>query len=81
MSISLEELLLKISNSQEFITNENYDDTVLPIIDAPVKIPVLGKIAAGLPILAVENIDGYEFAPSSFIKDGYDYFYLKVQRR
>lgn len=52
---------------------------VFPTTDTPIKIPVVGKIAAGLPILAVENIEGYEFAPSSYIKDGYDYFYLRVQ--
>lgn len=42
------------------------------------KIPVVGKISAGLPILATENIEGYEYAPSMYIKDGYEYFYLKV---
>ena len=49
-----------------------------PITDTPVRIPVIGKISAGLPILATENIEGYEFAPSSYIKNGFDYFYLKV---
>lgn len=48
-------------------------------IDMAVKIPVIGRISAGLPILAVENIEGYEFAPASKIKKGFDYFYLKVQ--
>jgi repressor LexA len=51
---------------------------VYPTTDIPLKLPVLGKISAGLPILAQENIEGYEFAPSSFIKEGFDYFYLKV---
>ena len=48
-------------------------------IDMAVKIPVVGRISAGLPILAVENIEGYEFAPASKIKKGFDYFYLRVQ--
>lgn len=47
--------------------------------DKPIKIPVLGKISAGMPILATENIEGYEFAPSSFLKEDYQYFYLRVQ--
>lgn len=55
------------------------DSNVFPISDVPKKIPVLGRISAGLPILATENIEGYEFAPSSLIKEGYEYFYLKVQ--
>ena len=52
---------------------------VIPISDVPKKVPVVGKISAGLPILAIENIEGYEFAPSSQIKEGYEYFYLRVQ--
>ena len=55
------------------------DSNIFPISDVPKKIPVLGRISAGLPILATENIEGYEFAPSSLIKEGYEYFYLKVQ--
>lgn len=55
------------------------ESNVFPIADVPKKVPVVGKISAGLPILAVENIEGYEFAPSSYIKEGYDYFYLRVQ--
>ena len=55
------------------------NSNAFPIPDTPIKIPVVGKISAGLPILATENIEGYEFAPSSKIKKGYTYFYLKVQ--
>ena len=55
------------------------ESNIFPIADTPKRIPVVGKISAGLPILAVENIEGYEYAPSSQIKEGYTYFYLKVQ--
>lgn len=55
------------------------DNNVFPIPDEVVKLPVIGKISAGLPILAVENIIDYAFAPSSYIQKGYNYFYLKVQ--
>ena len=54
------------------------ESNAFPTSDVPLKFPVLGKISAGLPILAQENIEGYEFAPSSFIKEDFDYFYLKV---
>lgn len=60
------------------INNKDFESNVFPIADIPVKVPVIGKISAGLPILATENIEGYEFAPSSYIKEGFDYFYLKV---
>lgn len=42
-----------------------------------VKLPVLGVIRAGTPILAVENIIGWEEVPEEDIKDG-EYFFLKV---
>lgn len=56
------------------------ESNVFPTTDIPEKIPVLGKISAGLPILAVENIEDFQYAPSSKIQEGYDYFYLRVQR-
>ncbi len=54
------------------------DSNAFPTVDVPQKYPVLGKIRAGLPILAVENIEGYMYAPSSKIQAGYDYFFLRV---
>lgn len=54
------------------------DSNVFSISDSPIRVPVLGKISAGLPLLATENIEGYELAPSSQIKKGFDYFYLRV---
>ena len=59
--------------------NLKIESNVFPTSDIPKKVPVIGKISSGLPILAVENIEGYEFAPSSHIKEGYEYFYLRVQ--
>ena len=52
----------------------NIESNAFPVSDTPKIIPVIGKISAGLPILATENIEGYEFAPSSQIKEGYTIF-------
>jgi len=41
-------------------------------------IPILGHVAAGLPLMASENFDGYLSIPSSMLKTG-DYFALEVQ--
>lgn len=41
-----------------------------PYRPTSVKIPVLGKVAAGLPITAVENVLDYEEIPSSLAKTG-----------
>lgn len=59
--------------------NDKVDNNVFPIPDNVVSIPVVGKISAGIPLLAVENIVRYAYAPSSQIKEGYTYFYLTVQ--
>lgn len=45
----------------------------------PKKVPVLGKISAGLPLYAEEQLEGYMMAPEIAIKDGIEYFYLRVQ--
>ena len=42
------------------------------------KIPVLGTVAAGIPITASENIVGYEEVPSVILERG-DYFGLRIR--
>ena len=42
-----------------------------------IKIPLLGKIAAGLPIEAIETFDKYINLPSSYVSNG-EYYALKV---
>lgn len=76
-----------IKENDEFIKKQykkygaKKESNVFPMADEAVPIPVVGKISAGLPILATENIERYEFAPSSMIKEGFTYFYLTVIRR
>ena len=43
-----------------------------------VKIPVLGKVPAGVPIEAVEDIVGYEDITIDMLKGGDNYFALKI---
>lgn len=59
--------------------NLKLESNVFPNADSVIEIPVVGKISAGMPLLAVENIVSYAYAPSSQIKQGYTYFYLTVQ--
>ena len=44
-----------------------------------VSIPVIGQVAAGMPILAEENIDSYIPIPASMCPKGADAFILKVK--
>lgn len=57
----------------------NVDNNFFPASNEAISIPVIGKISAGVPLLAVENIIDYAYAPSSQIKKGFTYFYLTVQ--
>ncbi len=43
------------------------------------KIPIVGRVAAGSPILAIENIEGSIVIDSSFMKKSDDCFALKVR--
>ena len=45
---------------------------------AAVRVPVLGKVAAGIPITAVENIIDYEEIPSSMAETG-EYVALQIK--
>lgn len=42
------------------------------------KIPILGRVAAGIPILAVENYDGYVDFPASMARGKSNLFALRV---
>ena len=42
-----------------------------------VRIPVLGRVAAGIPIEAIEDVDDWEEIPESMAKNG-EYFALKI---
>lgn len=43
------------------------------------KVPIVGRVAAGSPILAIENIEGSIVIDSSFMKKSEDCFALKVR--
>jgi repressor LexA len=49
------------------------------IIDNIVNVPILGKVAAGLPILAEENMEGSFSLPIEFAGQGAQSFILKVR--
>lgn len=58
----------KSSNQESTKLREN-EDIYLPS-DKFIKLPILGNVAAGNPILAVENLDGYLEVPHSIGKGG-----------
>ena len=53
----------------------------IPAVHAGYKIPVLGRVAAGVPIEAVEEILGYEYLDDKYKNDGCSYFALRIAGR
>ena len=43
------------------------------------RVPVLGTVAAGKPLLSEENLDGYVNLPEPFVRPGKNYFALRVR--
>ena len=50
-----------------------------PTLTETYRIPVLGKVAAGIPIEACEDIIDYEYLSNRYKNDGYNYFALRIQ--
>lgn len=66
-------------DNKEDLTNITIDNArYIETTTKTVKIPILGKVPAGVPIEAIEDIIGYEEIPASMLKDGNNYFSLKI---
>jgi repressor LexA len=59
-------------------TIEVVDDSFNVLRSEVISIPIIGRVAAGSPILAEENIEGYFPLAAEFVSNG-EYFVLKVQ--
>lgn len=51
---------------------------VIPLDDRTFRVPVVGRVAAGQPIVADEEIIGYEYIDNKYSKDGHEYFGLRI---
>jgi repressor LexA len=60
-------------SSEDFIERSIRED------DTFVKIPIIGRVAAGLPINVVENLEGSLVVDPSFLKKAEDAFALRVK--
>lgn len=73
--VSLDYLCGRVQQPQDPLPNE-LPSGVWPL-GSIVKVPVIGTIRAGAPVLAEQNIIAWEEVPSDAVRDG-DYFYLRV---
>ncbi|MDD6456479.1 MAG: transcriptional repressor LexA [Lachnospiraceae bacterium] len=58
---------------------EIVDDSFYNFRTEVVNVPLVGRVAAGEPILAVQNIESYFPVPASFLPSGGEVFMLQVQ--
>lgn len=75
MFISIEDLLNMIDKNQEFELNSKRDKLGNPVVE----IPLLGTVKAGYDYMAQENWEGMVEVDKNIIKDGSDYFALKIK--
>ncbi len=54
-------------------------DFTMELEESLVRIPILGRVAAGNPVAALENYEGNLVVDPNFIKPSNDYFALKVK--
>lgn len=71
----IEKLAQALSTTPAFIM---FGNKVAPPHKAGVRIPVLGRVAAGIPIEAIEDVEDWEEIPESMAKNG-EYFALKIK--
>lgn len=75
MFISIEDLLNMLDKNQEFELNPKRDKLGNPVAE----IPLLGIVKAGYDYMAQENWEGMIEVDKDIIKDGSDYFALKIK--
>ena len=68
--MTIDELLEKLEGTQP---------VTIPAQSQGVRVPVLGRIAAGIPLEAIEDIEDYEEIPAAWTNGGQEYFGLKVK--
>lgn len=51
---------------------------MVPIDARTFRVPIVGRVAAGRPIVADEEIVGYEYIDNRYSKDGHEYFGLRI---
>ena len=75
MFISIEDLLNMLDKNQEFELNSKRDKLGNPVTE----VPLLGTVKAGYDYMAQENWEGMIEVDQDIIKDGSDYFALKIK--
>ena len=65
------------SRTRSIVINNKYTNKPVSYVEEYINVPIVGKVAAGLPILAHENIESTFPIPANYLKSG-EYFMLNV---
>lgn len=71
----IEKLAQALNTTPAFVM---FGNSVAPPHKKGTRIPVLGRVAAGIPIEAIEDVDDWEEIPESMTKNG-EYFALRIK--
>lgn len=73
---TLNELILLLNADEQIAVNDEIPSNIIPVKKGTRKIPVLGSIAAGQPIEAIEDIVDYVYIPEAWQDD---FIALKIE--
>ena len=73
------EELKMLSNVLQVSVDALLENDIAPGVQTGVRVPVLGRIPAGIPIEAIEDICDYEEIPAEWMAGAKEYFALKIQ--
>lgn len=71
----IEKLAQALNTTPAFVM---FGNRVAPSAQKGTRIPVLGRVAAGIPIEAIEDVEDWEEIPESMAKNG-EYFALRIK--
>lgn len=74
-SDKIEKLAQALNTTPAFVM---FGNRVAPTHQTGIRIPVLGRVAAGIPIEAIEDVEDWEEIPESMAKKG-EYFALRIK--
>lgn len=83
MNMNFDELFSLINSEIKVTTKKNSinwnNTTPIKMTDEFIEIPILGRVPAGVPIEAIENVIDTIKVSTDFINTGYDHFALRVK--
>jgi repressor LexA len=72
-------LSVESNTSRGICLTKNPGESTIQVNSSVISVPIIGRVAAGSPILAIENIEGSLILDPAMVKNSKDAFALKVR--